>query len=84
MATVEISTRTAELIVKDVLLHIGERAQIMGVCPDPLHDAFVVILGRADNEVSFYLKERDCEEYPTISEERVRGVVRRALLRLPG
>lgn len=79
----EITVRTAELIVKDALEHLGEKAQVVAVCPDPLSSSFVVTLGRANSEVPFYLKERDCEGYPTISGDHVQGAVRRALLRLP-
>ena len=79
----EISIETAELIVKDALAHIGKGAQVVAICPDPFNEAFVVTLGRAKSEVSFFLKERDCEEYPTISGEKIRGAVRRALLQLP-
>lgn len=83
LAKVEISIQTAELIVKDVLQHIGERAQVVAICPDCYNEKFVVTLGRVNGEVSFFLKERDCEEYPTISGEKVQGAIRRALLRLP-
>ncbi len=83
LAKVDISIRTAELIVKDALEHIGEKAQLIAVCPDCFNEAFVVTLGRANSEASFFLKERDCEEYPTISGEKVQGAIRRALLRLP-
>jgi len=83
LAKVEISIRTAELIVKDALQHIGEEAKVVAICPDCYDEKYVVTLGRANREAAFYLKERDCEEYPTISGEKVQGAIRRALLRLP-
>ncbi len=83
MAKVEICIRTAELIVKDALQHIGEEAQVVAICPDCYDEKFVVTLGRANREAAFFLKERDCAEYPTISGEKVQGAIRRALLRLP-
>ena len=83
LAKVDISIETAELIVKDALQHIGEGAQVVAICPDCFNEAFVVTLGRGNSEAVFFLKGRDCEEYPTISGEKVLGAIRRTLLRLP-
>ena len=82
LAKVDISTQTAELIVEDALQHIGEKAQVIAVCPNCFDEAFLVTLGKANNEVTFFLKGCDCEQYPTISGENVQGAVRRALLQL--